>query len=110
MPKTKPAKANIYDPVIKADGVKIENHQHQVTQHAEGEVDPSAPPKKYYVQTSWVELPNCKGHKGETPLAEDLANATVADCKPSPGVDPKKVQKADAAAAAKDSVTPKTVK
>ena len=107
VPKADPVVGNIYDDVIHQVGAPIRETEHQVTQQAEGEVNPSAPPKAYYLQSSWVELPNCTGHAGETPLAHDLANATVATCKSSPGVDPKAVQKADAAAAANASVTPK---
>ena len=33
------------------------------------------------VRLGWVELPDCKGKKGETMLEQDLANATVANCK-----------------------------
>ena len=33
------------------------------------------------VRLGWVELPDCKGKKGETMLSKGLENATVANCK-----------------------------
>lgn len=33
------------------------------------------------VQRHWVELPNCKGDNGEVKLAENLENASIANCK-----------------------------
>ena len=90
-------------------GVGIKEHEHQVTQHADGEVETSSPPKKYYslAQTSWVELPFCKGVPGETPLTEDLLNATVADCRIDPSTNYKELQNKYAANKARESVTPK---
>ena len=37
------------------------------------------------IQRHWVELPNCKGDNGEVKLAENLENASIANCKnPAP--------------------------
>lgn len=56
----------------------------------------------------WVELRDCDGTAGEVKLLPENANATVATCKQRPGVDDS--GKAQAAAAALDSMTPKPEK
>lgn len=55
----------------------------------------------------WVELPDCDGSNGlgEKQLNDNLSNATVATCKKNPGVTA--TGKAQGAAAALDSMTPK---
>ena len=114
-PATTPAvDVKVYDAVIKATGVTIPDHQHQVTQQEEGEIDPTgdggadspvianapqrtawnADPEKIpgYLQLEetraesklWVELPDCSGAADEVALADDVSNATIATCKPRP--------------------------
>jgi len=53
----------------------------------------------------WVELPDCNGTPGEKKLDAGLANASWATCKINPGVSHS--GKAQAAASALDSMTPK---
>jgi len=56
----------------------------------------------------WVELPACDGTAGEKKLAADLNNASYATCKVHPEISA--TGKANAAASALDSMTPKAEK
>lgn len=53
----------------------------------------------------WVELPACTGESGEKKLNDNLSNATVATCKVHPDISA--TGKANSAASALDSMTPK---
>lgn len=89
-PKEEKAAADIYSPVMKV-GFTIPEQQHQVTQHEEGEVNPTTGKGLKYTLTQerqgWVELPTCKGVNGEIWLLPTLENATIATCKVDPSIE-----------------------
>ena len=78
-PVSKEHDNRIFDPRQRTS-LPLQNHEHQVTTHEEGHVDPTLGPLKTLAQSRWVELPDCEGKEGEVPLDFWKDNASSATC------------------------------